>query len=249
MKFTLYPGVRIFFLILFIFSISSCPAGKRELKTGIIRIKNGLCYIPESYNPDKKYPLVFILHGSAGTPYMVISKKYFREAANNRNYILCALKSKYISWVSKKDKFDLKNLKAMIAYMKKNYNINHSKICLFGFSAGGSYTFRIILNKKVNKFLKNLFSTFIVVSGDEFMIENEISENLLNLPKKIPGFILWGKRESISKNGILTKPGRTAAAALDSNGWDITTNVHGGGHCLTEGIVLKAFDWLGSRTE
>ncbi len=98
-----------------------------------------LVFIPNNYNPQKKYELSVILHGAVGNLNPFSVKNYIKP----NSYNLDSINSIVVypnGWFMSKwwDEKQVKNLAYLLKKIKENYNINENRIYLSGISDGGT---------------------------------------------------------------------------------------------------------------
>ena len=106
-----------------------------------ITLENGgkaIIYLPERYNPKKRYPLIMVLHGMRQTAEYTI--QVWKHAANELNMILvCPHGSDFNNAYTGAPIDDRKNFIGFLNYIDHNYKVDFSKSLLVGFSRGGSF--------------------------------------------------------------------------------------------------------------
>ncbi len=102
-------------------------------------------YVPENYDPKKKYPIFFDLHGGVSRPAIVsIEQMKSRRSlwgllAKEKGFILIIPHGeKDALWWNK---VGTDNLLQQIDYVKRNYSVDENKVFLSGFSDGASGCF------------------------------------------------------------------------------------------------------------
>ena len=85
--------------------------------------------VPDDYDPNKSYPLLFVWHGT-GNPVLLAEGYGFGEAAAEKDWIVV------FPWASNDDLY-LSEFDRIYAYMCENYNIDTTKVYTTGFSKGG----------------------------------------------------------------------------------------------------------------
>lgn len=116
-----------------------------------------LLYIPESYDGTKAVPLVFSLHGAAGTKESQYALSRFHSVADTANFILVtpeATANPVTAWNSSSSPNradDVGFLNALIDTLSNKYNIDKDRIYIAGSSNGGfmSYELACKLGHKV----------------------------------------------------------------------------------------------------
>ncbi|MBU2984680.1 hypothetical protein KO528_04925 [Saccharophagus degradans] len=98
--------------------------------------------VPKAYNPAKRYPVEFKLHGGildkkrwrSGGKWWWNGKKYEPYTLADQITVFPAAWNKALWW----DKDQAENLPAILRDLKRTYNIDDNRVYLSGFSNGGS---------------------------------------------------------------------------------------------------------------
>jgi predicted esterase len=105
------------------------------------RSRNYHLYIPEDYDPQKKYPVFYDLHGGvSGGPFpvqrMMGRRQLWGPIAKENGYILLIPHGdgQAIWW----SKLGTDNIIEQLDYVKRNYNVDENKVFMTGFSDGSS---------------------------------------------------------------------------------------------------------------
>ena len=109
-------------------------------------VKRPFCsYVPETYNPSEKTPLLIYLHGGVGrkklieNPEEYIKESPFLTLADTEGYILLfPLGQGGATWW---DSVGVTNVLAQIRTTKRQFNIDDNRVYMTGFSDGGSGSF------------------------------------------------------------------------------------------------------------
>ncbi len=111
-----------------------------------------LVYVPESYDPAKKMPLLVFLHGAIlaldSFQYRspdVASEPVFKAAADLQCIVIFPFARRDFKWTTDERVFD--NILQMIADTRQKYNIDPQRIYAGGQSMGGNATFWFVKNK------------------------------------------------------------------------------------------------------
>ena len=94
-------------------------------------------YVPESYDPEKRYPIVFALHGGSGH-----GARFFwswLRTARSEKLILVSPTSVGSTWALMSEDRDSPNLLRILNGVKELVNLDSSKILLTGMSDGGTF--------------------------------------------------------------------------------------------------------------
>ena len=145
---------------------------KKDAKTGWLSLKNKCIdgvsrpfhlYIPENYTPEKKYMMLFDLHGGISRPAviseeMLTNRHQFWGALAMEKELILAIPTgqKNAEWWSNTG---AQNVLSIIDYVKRNYNLNENKVFCSGFSDGGSGCFYMAMTQSTP------FAGFIALNG------------------------------------------------------------------------------------
>jgi predicted esterase len=207
----------------------------------LIKFEPGCFYLPAGFSPEKRYPLIVLLHGLGQTEDSFLYSNSFRRQADEHGYILCAPRSGQTFWNEDITSPDAENIRNMIMAMRGHFPVRKDKICIFGFSAGSHFTHTMLLFNRIPLSPQRLFTAFIAGSGGSGFLMDQYREHRTFPPDlKIPGYIFWGGKE-------VPHPGEEMAEFLREQGWDITVYQHNGHHSLDGNLVSLAFDWLDSK--
>ncbi len=245
------PAMLIFLglLLFFYFFISGCDVNYQTkyplpdiMAVGkLMKMELGCFYLPALFSPEKKYPLIVLLHGLGQTEESFLYSNAFREQADKRGYVLCAVRSEQYYWNEEITSPDIEHIRHMILALRAHFLIREDKICIFGFSAGSHFTHTMLLFNRIPLSNNRLFTAFIAGSGGSgFLMDQYREKNYIANDLKIPGYIFWGERE-------VPHPGEEMAEFLQAHDWDITVWAHAGHHSIDKNLVSRAFDWLDSK--
>src|SRR5690606_24862323 len=93
--------------------------------------------VPDSYDPDRAYPLVFRFHGSGGDG---LSGGLGIEFSSREDAIIVAPNGLNNSWSPRNHDTDVAFFDAMLETIADEYCIDLGRVYSYGFSAGGSFT-------------------------------------------------------------------------------------------------------------
>ena len=107
-------------------------------------------YIPEDYDPDKRYMVLFDLHGGVGREELIPEKKFkkrrslwVKEAKREKFIYILPLGQKGAEWWTE---VGAQNILSILKEVKRMYNVNENKVFVSGFSDGGSGSYYMALN-------------------------------------------------------------------------------------------------------
>jgi phospholipase/carboxylesterase len=96
-------------------------------------------YVPESYQADRRWPLIICLHGGYGEGYEYIWT--WLRPARSRGYILLSPKSLDVTWTMTPNSIDTRSILKMLEEVAEEYSIDRSRLFLTGLSDGGIMTY------------------------------------------------------------------------------------------------------------
>lgn len=139
-------------------------AGQHNLELGAtlfinkgFQWRDGAVYVPSSYDPEQKYPLLIWMHGGGG------HARYFFEhfpIVEKLNLIVVAIDSRHNTWDGIDSPFgpDVEFIEKTLNFLVSRLSIDTNMIALGGVSDGGSYALAV---GRVNG---DLFSHIIAVA-------------------------------------------------------------------------------------
>jgi predicted esterase len=196
----------------------------------------GCWYLPAGYTPDRKWPLIVLLHPMGSSEIRFFYSEDWITQAEKRGYILCAPKSRLSYWED--DGSDSDTVITMILFMKKNFAVDNDAVCVFGFSSGAHFANTMVLFNRDPDTGKKLFTAWVSGSGGPgFQWDRRFRKNRVEKKWRIPGFYFWGEQE-------IPPPGKDLAYFLADRGWDITVRPHPGRHYIPAGMIDTTFDWF-----
>ncbi len=200
-------------------------------------------YVPEDYKPDREYPLLVYLHGSGQDDRALFTTDFIKEdfivvAPNGRGTSNC-----FATAEAQKD------IKEAIDDVRKNYNINDSRIVLSGFSMGGYGVYRTYYEHP------GLFHALAIMSGHPNLAVKWGMENGLDFLDKdlvarfadIPVFIYHGKQDHNCPYKLIVK----FVNMLKEYNQNIVflTDENAGHSSMSRENKEKYYSWLREMTE
>lgn len=169
---------------------SLLKAGRKYPKDGPVgwNIYENLCidgtkrpyhfYIPENYNPQKRYAILFSLHGLVSRDKLIPEEEFIKKRSRWADeakkeefiYILPMGRAGATWW----NEIGAKHILKILEDLKRKYNIDENKVFLSGFSDGGSGAYYMALNHSTP------FAGFISLNGHIGVAQ--LSGNLIYLP-------------------------------------------------------------------
>lgn len=207
--------------------------GKTDLGLGTSNVlgtgRDGIMYVPNSYNPATPAPLFIGLHGSGGSGPTAFTSYYDRCEA--RGMIMLAPSSRDYTWdLIAGDEVgpDVRFIDKALAHVFARCRIDSSRICLGGFSDGASYAIALGLSN-------GALLTHIAAYSPGFFAESDI---IVGKPKI---FISHGTNDPVlsyanTANGIVP--------ALQQRGYNVTFAPFTGTHEVPAATSEAALDWF-----
>ena len=115
-------------------------------------------YVPESYTPERQWPLIVCLHGAYGRADHHIWS--WLRPAKSRGYMVMASKSLDATWSILQPDMDIGSVTGMLEEVCAAYSVDRSRVYLTGLSDGGTFTYLLGLSRP------DLFAGIAPVAGD-----------------------------------------------------------------------------------
>jgi phospholipase/carboxylesterase len=96
-------------------------------------------YVPETYTPDRAWPLVVALHGGSGHGRLFLWS-WLREA-RSRGAIVVAPTALGPTWALMGEDADTPNLDRIVAFLRSRWSIDPQRLLLTGLSDGGTFCY------------------------------------------------------------------------------------------------------------
>ncbi|MCG6206419.1 phospholipase [Rhodopseudomonas sp. HC1] len=96
-------------------------------------------YVPETYTPDRAWPLVMALHGGSGHGRLFLWS--WLRAARSRGAIVVAPTATGPTWALMGEDADTPNLGAIVAFIRSRWSIDPQRLLLTGLSDGGTFCY------------------------------------------------------------------------------------------------------------
>jgi predicted peptidase len=193
---------------------------------------NYIVYIPESYDPKDKWPLILSLHGSCerGNNISDVMKwginKILKENVDFPFVVVSPQCPRGEIW-----EMQFNKLKDLLNELESNYNIDNKRIYLTGYSLGGYGTWNFaILNPEK-------FAAIVPISG------GAISPQKALRLKELPIWVAHGDRDTV----VEFEESKRIVDSLNLHNPNIIFKVYkGGGHevCTTAYEDPELFQWL-----
>jgi hypothetical protein len=170
-------------------------------KSGIVRMMNrtnGIDHhfavnVPENYDPARKYPVRFQLHGGVGgraDNQPRGSGAIGQLAGAEQIYVLPTAWNTAPWWSDDQ----VQNLRTIVDQLKRTYNVDENRVALAGVSDGGTGAFFIAMRETT------LFASFLPLNGFVMVLANKDIDDGQNYPSNLrdkPWFIINGGRDRL----------------------------------------------------
>lgn len=120
--------------------------------------------MPEGHDGVSPVGAIFFMHGYRGTAKGTMKNKSLAKAVSDLGLALVAPKSAYADWAipgapQAKEPIELEYFDAVVADIKKRFNIDTSRMMASGFSAGGMMTWNLACDRS------ELFAAYAPIAG------------------------------------------------------------------------------------
>jgi predicted esterase len=188
--------------------------------------RDGVLYVPKSYNESTPVPLLVMLHGFAG---WADEMKSTFALAEEFGVVVIAPESRALTWGQAAPGFDpdVKFISAAYKKVTNVINVDPDRVALGGRSDGAGYALSMGLA------YGDIFNHIIVFSGG---MMNTIRRK--GMPRV---FIAHGTDD---RQMPIELTGRQYAETLKAEGYDVTYREYQGGHGTPPAVSREAFRWL-----
>jgi len=209
------------------------PAHSADVPTGRIESTregdDGLLYryvviVPDDYDPARRYPVAFYLHGGVGRPDPGPGggwwRNYDRVTGHDRIAVLPLSWPEAYWWQASQ----VENLRAILSEVKRTYNVDENRVYMFGTSDGGTgayfFAFRDVTP----------YAAFLPFIGDPEVLMNpqtgvDGQMNVANLTNR-PFFVVNNESDPLYPVRFV----RPIMDAFRGAGVDVTFTAEQGGH-------------------
>ena len=190
-------------------------------------------FVPETYTPDKAWPLVVALHGGSGNGRLFLWN-WLRDA-RGRGAILLAPTAIGATWSLLGEDVDTPNILQMVAQVRSLWTIDAGRILLTGMSDGGTFTY--VCGLQAGSPFTHLapvaatFHPFLVQSADRARV------------KGLPIFITHGVLDWM----FPVESARMARMTFDAFGAQVVyREIEDLSHCYPSEINDEILSWVGA---
>ena len=189
--------------------------------------RDGTLYIPKSYKPGTKMPLLIMLHGFSGWG---DNQRSLFALAEELGFIVITPESRDITWGKEAPGFDqdVRYIGAAFRHVGSIVNIDFDRVALGGQSDGAGYALTMGLA------YGDTFNHLIVLAGGG-LIEP------IRRQGKPKIFFAHGVKDSTMPIDV---SGRKNVEQLKKEGYDVTYHEHEGGHGTPREIVRESIEWF-----
>ena len=192
-------------------------------------------YVPESYTPGRKWPLIVCLHGAYGRGDHFIWS--WLRPAKSMGYLLLSPKSLDVTWSILQPERDTRSVAAMLVEVCDEYSVDRGRVYLSGLSDGGTFTYLLGLSRA------ELFAGIAPVAADFTGMMDDMLRGRQGL--ELPICIVHGVHDHI----FPVEPIRRGHALLQRLGYNAKYEElpdWGHSHCsgVNERVVMPWFEGL-----
>jgi len=188
--------------------------------------RDGLLYVPSSYEADTPAPFALLLHGAGRDSSELVTP--MRPLADTTGLVLMAPDARGVTWdaIGGSFSWDVAFIDRALASVFSRVRVDPARIRIIGFSDGGTYSLSLGL---ING---DLFSRIVAFSPG-FVV----SRVATGKPRV---FITHGTRDTVLP---IDQTSRVIVPALRSAGYDVEYYEFDGGHAWTPDLLAQAVTW------
>jgi phospholipase/carboxylesterase len=201
------------------------PTG--EVALGLDSPRDGIIFVPSSYDPSVPMPMVVLLHGAGGSAAQILATH--EELADSIGLIVLAVDSRAFTWdaIIARFDYDIDFINEAIASTLGRYNVDRSRLGVAGFSDGASYAMTLGLANG------DIFRKVIVHSpGIRYRVR------LVGQPAF---YVAHGTEDEILPF-LATK--KSFVPFLEATGAEVTFRAWPGPHAMSVTLVRESLGWL-----
>jgi predicted esterase len=189
--------------------------------------RDGLLYVPATYDPGRPVPLVVMLHGAGGDARAGLDP--FLRLADAHGLVLVAPASRGPTWDALLGDygFDLATVDRALAQAFSRFRVDPSRLAVEGFSDGASYALSVGL-----------------ANGDLFTHAIAFSPGFVapHTPRGRPRlFVTHGTRDKVLP---ITSTSRRIVQRTRQDGYDVRYHELDGGHAVPGDLAEEAVRWF-----
>jgi len=212
------------FLMLITLGLTSCGnMGAVALNIeGQVRTYN--LHLPAGYSPDKKYPLMVVLHGDLMNGWIMEQYTQMDKTADKNGFIVVypnALRD-YSWWCCGKDKEEIQYIKSLLVDLKSRHSIDSERIYFSGLSGGGFFltTLSRALTEQISAVAFVASTDFFKVPGKSVLSLSKSQGSVSFTPpalKSIPLMLIIGTKDFLYSGNLLNSAVSTEPQTSDLN--------------------------------
>jgi phospholipase/carboxylesterase len=193
---------------------------------GLASGRDGLLYIPTSYDANTPAPLALLLHGAGRNSSELVTP--MRPLADTSGLVLVAPDARGVTWDAIGGAFfdDVTFIDRALTSVFSRVRVDANRVRIMGFSDGGTYSLSLGL---ING---DLFSRVVAFSPG-FIVDGKATGK----PKV---FITHGTRDTVLP---IDQTSRQIVPRLKSAGYDVEYHEFDGGHGVTPDLLAQAVTW------
>jgi predicted esterase len=196
------------------------------IKLGLGTPRDGLLYVPDSYDPKIPAPLVVALHGAGGNAQQGLG--LLQNHADRHGFLILSIDSRRSTWDVLLNGFgpDVEFINRALSQTFGRYLIDAARIAIGGFSDGASYALSLGLGNG------DLFGSVIAFSPG-FMAPDK--------PRGLPPiYISHGRKDPVLP---IEKCSRRLVPQLQDAGYEVNYHEFDGPHSVPDTIKNEAVTW------
>lgn len=196
-------------------------------KLGLEDGRDGLLYVPQSYRPDLKFPMIVMLHGAGGNSQSSIA--FLQDLADHTGFIILAPDSRKSTWDVIIENYgpDVEFIDRALNSVFSLYPVDRDHLAIAGFSDGATYALSLGITNG------DLFSHVIAFS---------------------PGFVIPGDQRGSPSlyvaHGVwdqvlpIDHCSRRMVPALIKANYNVKYREFGGGHLIPGSVARDSITWF-----
>lgn len=199
-------------------------------RLGLDGNRDGLLYVPASYQAEQPVPLILMLHGAGGDAEGALS--LIEGFANPLGVVLLAVDSRQETWDLMVDQYgaDIAFIDRALIQTFSRYAVDPERIAIAGFSDGASYALSVGVTNG------DLF-THVIAFSPGFMAPTD----QIGRPQM---FISHGKRDNILP---IDRCSRRIVPRLQQAGYQVLYQEFDGSHTVPQAIARDALAWFAEQ--
>ena len=153
-----------------------------------------LLRVPQGYDPNKAYPLIYALH-PAGTPAAAMIDYTVKALDTQAEAFIVAAPAEYRDFVIQKDKPATPEHTVFLRAIKHHVNVNSNRVYVLGYDVGGHAAWLLAVSQPDD------FAGVISVSGALLLPSPVLDDTFLRNVANLPVLAVWGKQDTLDAAG------------------------------------------------